>query len=100
MGAKYIGVYKPGHTHKHLDRSMTYEELREDLGGYLEVLRVSDIFVVVDDEGRIKGLPPTCSVFGLVLCGPVYVGMFDDDGLHPIKEEVLKRFEDNVRWYY
>jgi hypothetical protein len=51
------------------------------VGGYIETLTISsDLVLIVNEEGRLRGLPFSCTVCGLDLVGPVVaVGVKGDE---------------------
>jgi len=70
----------------------TLEGLQEAVGGYIEVVRLSDtLLAIVDEEGRLKGKQN--NVFGLVgtivLCGEDGDEFTDLPGDDPLLLEVM-----------
>ena len=50
----------------------TLQAFQEAVGGYMEaVARCADLALIVNEEGRLKGLPFNCNVCGADLVGPV-----------------------------
>ena len=48
----------------------TLEALQNMVGGYIETLTVfEDAALVFNEEGRLKGLPVNCRIFGIELVG-------------------------------
>ena len=63
------------------DIPTTLEALQEAVGGYIETVTVAeDLCLLCNEEGRILGLEPNCSIFGVHFVGPVLaVGVRGDD---------------------
>lgn len=57
------------------------EVLQELVGGYIEtVTMTTDSCIIVNEEGRILGLPHNCNYLGIDVCGPMLiVGTQGDD---------------------
>ena len=48
----------------------TLEALQNLVGGYIETLTVfEDAVLIFNEEGRLKGLPVNCRIFGIELVG-------------------------------
>lgn len=58
-----------------IDRSaLTFAEAQAAVGGYVEVVRVSNGVLLVNEEGRLRGLMANLNAsyeFGRLLAGPV-----------------------------
>lgn len=60
-----IGVIikEPGRLPRHVNISDTLENLQKTVGGYIETVTLcSDIVLICDEEGRIKGKPHCCNI--------------------------------------
>ena len=57
------------------------ETLQELVGGYIETVTMTmDSCLIVNEEGRILGLPHNCNYLGIDVCGPMLiVGTQGDD---------------------
>ena len=74
MKQKQIDVYimLPGEAPYKARIDNTLEALQEIVGGYIEVVSFpADLVVICNEEGRLKGMEPTCDVCGVDFCGPV-----------------------------
>ena len=48
------------------------ETLQELVGGYIETVTMTmDSCIIVNEEGRILGLPHNCNYLGIDVCGPM-----------------------------
>lgn len=73
---KKIGVLikEPGGKPRHVNISDTLENLQKTVGGYIEtVTLVSDLTVICDEEGWMKGKPYCCTIYGVDFCGTVVI---------------------------
>lgn len=60
--------------------SDTLENLQKTVGGYIETVTLfSDLVVICDEEGRIKGKPHCCNICGVDFCGTVILAGVDGD---------------------
>lgn len=58
----------------------TLEVLKELVGGYIEVVRMSDdILMICNEEGKLQGLPPNFSTGYDVIVGTVVFVSFDGE---------------------
>ena len=58
----------------------TLKALQEAVGGYIETVTLcSDLVVICDEEGRIKGKPHCCNIGGVDFCGTVILAGVDGD---------------------
>ena len=55
--------------------------LQEAVGGYVEAVTIaSDVVILCDEEGRIKGKPYCCSFANIDFCGTILaVGVKDEE---------------------
>lgn len=77
-----IGVIikEPGRVPRHVNISNTLENLQKTVGGYIETVTLcSDLVVICDEEGRIKGKPHCCNICGVDFCGTVILAGVDGD---------------------
>lgn len=60
--------------------SNTLANLQRTVDGYIETVTLSsDLVAVINEEGRIKGLPYCCTISGLDLVGTVIILGVDGD---------------------
>lgn len=73
-------VITPTQLPKVVEIDGTYESLRDLIGGYLEALPFTDgTSVYIDEEGKLKGLPPNLIATSLMRSiGP---GLWPDDSI-------------------
>ena len=56
------------------------ETLQELVGGYIETVTMTmDSCIIVNEEGRILGLPHNCNYLGIDVCGPMLIVGVDSD---------------------
>ena len=54
--------------------SNTLENFQRNVGGYIEVVGIAPgVVVVCDEEGRLKGKPYNCTIFGIDFVGDIVV---------------------------
>ena len=50
------------------------EKLQELVGGHIETVTMTmDSCIIVNEEGRILGLPHNCNYLGIDVCGPMLI---------------------------
>lgn len=65
---------QPGGRPMHVWITPTLENLQRYVGGYIETLTIaSDLVIICNEEGRLLGLPYTCTVCGADLVGDIIV---------------------------
>lgn len=63
-------IKRPGEPPRHVNVSNSLEALQKNVGGYIETVTLaSDLVIICDEEGRLKGKPYNCTV-----CGTDFVG--------------------------
>lgn len=75
---KYSVIIKrPGEIPRHVNMSLTLENLQRYVGGYIETVTIgSNWTIICDEEGRLKGKPYNCTVCGVDFVGDiVFVGV-------------------------
>lgn len=80
MGKIGVIIKEPGRVPRHVNISDTLENLQKTVGGYIETVALcSDLVVICDEEGRIKGKPHCCNIGGVDFCGTVILAGVDGD---------------------
>ena len=70
MGKKISALVKrPGQPPRHVWVTDSLEALQKAVGGYIEMIARSEFVVICDEEGRLKGKPYNCTIFGHDLVG-------------------------------
>lgn len=72
---------EPGKAIRQMQVPNELHTLQQLIGGYIEsVTLCTDLVVLCDEEGRLKGLPHNCEVCGVDFYGPiVFVGVDGDE---------------------
>ena len=79
-------------TFKEIENSL--EELQQIVGGYIETVTIAtDMCIICDEEGCLKGLPYNCNVFGVDFVGTIiFVGVSGEEFCDvPIDEEMFEK---------
>ena len=74
--AKKISVLikEPGKTPRHVSISSTLYNLQKTVGGYIETVTLcSDLVIICNEEGRLKGLPHCCKICGVDFVGTIVI---------------------------
>lgn len=60
--------------------SDTLENLQKTVEGYIETVTIaSDVVIICNEEGRLRGMEPNCSVAGKSFVGTIIVAGVDGD---------------------
>lgn len=98
--SKCIGIYYPnGQKEVIRDEIITYDELCDRVGGYLEVHSVGNVQIIADEEGKLKKKDPCLMVDGHVYVGVILVGHFENRGLSGVSVEDIAEFETKTQRY-
>ena len=86
----------PGEVWKVIEIENNLQVLQETVGGYIEAVTIAvDCCILVDEEGRLKGLPYNTTICKYDLVGPVLlVGVDGEDftDVSPDLELILRGF--------
>lgn len=64
----------------------TLEAFQKEVGGYIEAVTIAeDLVLIVNEEGRLLGLPENTTVCGLPLCGTIVAAGRKKDEFASIK---------------
>ena len=76
-----VVIKEPGKSAYRKAINTTLETLQYIVGGYIEAVTVfSDLVIICDEEGRLKGRPHNVNICGVDFVGTiVFVGVKDDD---------------------
>ena len=76
-----IARKRPGEPWEFADVENTLEALQAEVGGYIETITfLADACIIVNEEGRLRGLPFNVNLCGLKLVGTVLlVGVQGDE---------------------
>lgn len=75
-------IYKaPGCQPEPRDIPNTLEELQAAVGGgHIETVTIAlDAVIICNEEGRLRGLPHNCRIFGVDFVGPILIAGVDED---------------------
>lgn len=66
------------------------EVLQELVGGYIETVTMTmDSCIILNEEGRILGLPHNCNYLGIDVCGPMLIVGVDGDDFTDVPLSVV-----------
>lgn len=69
--------------------SDTLENLQKTVGGYIETVTLAqDLVVICNEEGRLQGLEPNCTVRGVDFVGTIAVVGVDGDAFADVPIEL------------
>lgn len=87
-----VVVQNPGEISRIVTVPNTLEALQELVGGYIEVHHISgSLLLVMDEEGRLKGLPENvrCVQYGTIV-GPVFITADQDEDFRSLTTEEIQ----------
>lgn len=98
-------VKRPGQEPKVMDVANRLEALQAMVGGYIETVPFGDHLAIVNEEGRIMGLPVNFLLYGEPICGTAVICETKGDEFRGLTgceaKEVLQMFEEAnapMRW--
>lgn len=91
---KIIRHYKPGGENEDLEKSLSIDQLRKLLNGYVEYHSFGKLIVMCDEDGKMKNLPACRNIAGATFVGDIYVGRMGKSGLVPVEAEEIAKFEE------
>lgn len=89
-----VVIKQPGEAAREIEIENTKERLQELLGGYIEsVWFAKNVWMLVNEEGKIRDLPYNFYVWDDVIVGPAIFAGQDGDELAdcPISAEAIER---------
>lgn len=87
-----VVVQNPGEISRIVTVPNTLEALQELVGGHIEVHHISgSLLLVMDEEGRLKGLPENvrCVQYGTIV-GPVFITADQDEDFRSLTPEEIQ----------
>lgn len=87
-----VVVQNPGDFSRIVTVPNTIEALQELIGGHIEVHHISgSLLLVMDEEGRLKGLPENvrCVQYGTIV-GPVFITADKDEDFRSLTSEEIQ----------
>lgn len=89
-----VAIKKPGKPAQRALIEDSLESLQHYVGGYIEIVTLcSDLVIICDEEGRLKGKEHNCTVCGYDFVGTIILAGKKDDEITglPVKwSEILK----------
>lgn len=94
---KVIAKY-PGEPFQEMDIDNTLEALQAFVQGYIETVTLfTDMCIICNEEGAIRGLPYNVTILGLPLCGPLLLVGTDKDEFCDVPL-TLEKWNSLVKW--
>jgi hypothetical protein len=73
-------IKDPGQKPRCVNISASLENMQKTVGGYIETVTLcSDLVVICDEEGRIKGKPHCCTISGADFVGTIILAGVEND---------------------
>ena len=72
-------IKRPGEIPRHVNVSNSLEALQKNVGGYIETVTLNsplthrNLVLICDEEGRLKGKPYNCNIFGIDFVGEILI---------------------------
>lgn len=92
-------IKEPGGNPRSVNISRRLENLQKTVGGYIETVTLaSDLVVICNEEGRLKGLAPNCNICGVDFVGTIILAGVNGDefGDIPITYQEAKTMFRNL----
>ena len=88
-----VFIKDPGKKLRSVSISKTLENLQKTVGGYIETVTLaSDLVIICNEEGKLRGLPYNCRILNGEFVGTlIFAGVKDDDFDDvPVKYQEMK----------
>lgn len=73
-------IKRPGEPPRHVNLSNSLEALQKTVEGYIETVTLkTDLVIICNEEGRLKGMPFNCFLQGITFVGPIVICGVDGD---------------------
>lgn len=80
MGYISVLIKRPGEPPRHVNVSNKLETLQKNVDGYIETVTLAtDMVIICNEEGRLRGLPENCTICGVPFCGTIIIAGIDGD---------------------
>ena len=87
-------VKEPGKEAELREIPNTLEDLQSAVGGYIKTVTFAeDCTLVVNEEGKLKGLPMNFRIFGDVIVGTAVLAGVDGEEFCSLTDEQVQRFK-------
>ncbi len=101
-GGEYMRIVlkNPQQLPNEIEIDNTLHTLQQMLGGYIEIVRLptnSDIAIIVNDSGKLIGLPPNLEYEGDILVGPVIFTGVDGEDLVSVTDVQVRQIYDYLK---
>ena len=74
-------IKRPGEIPHAVQVKNELHELQRVVGGYIETVTITtDLVIICNEEGRLLGLDPNCTVCGVSFVGNIIIAAYDDEG--------------------
>ena len=65
---------EPGKNPEVIDIENTLQALQDEVGGYIEAVTIAaDAVVICNEDGRLRGMEPNCTIARVDFVGPILV---------------------------
>ena len=94
MGIKEsVFIKRPGEPIRHVNMSLTLENLQKYVGGYIEVVRIGtfndqEVVLICNEEGKLRGLEPNFEIPDDIVVGDVVFCQAKDEELVGLEGEL------------
>lgn len=87
----------PNKAPERIEIENTLEALQWEVGGYIETVTLaSDLVVICDEEGRLKGKAANCRICGIRFVGTILIAGVDGEEFTDVPDGVLFRWHKGV----
>lgn len=107
---KVVRVYEPGNGYTDIEGKISFEEVRNQINGYIEIVYLSKICSIklrglctfCDEDGKYKNLKQCIMIRSdlgenVLFVGKIFIGEMDRDGdLVPVDETVLDELSNII----
>lgn len=95
-----VVIKRPDEEYGHMTNiSNTLENLQKTVEGYIEVITLGKLAIIMNEEGKLRGLPPNMPLGNDIIVGTIIIcGIQDEDFADiPVTFAEWKKTVDNLR---
>ncbi|QAT43469.1 DUF3846 domain-containing protein [Aminipila luticellarii] len=82
---------RPGEAAEEIQIDNTLEALQKEVGGYIESVTIAtDLVILCDEEGRLKGKAHNCNLLGVDFVGSIIVAGVNGDEFSDVPKGILE----------
>lgn len=96
----YVLYKQPNKKPKRIQIENKLEDMQKLVDGYIEIVRYKDVFLVCNEEAKLRGLEPNVTFGSEVICGSFF--LIGDDKVNAdfisLTEKQIKKYKKEIAY--